>query len=186
MVLTWRTASETDNAGFAVERRVSDASAPGARQGGSETWTEVGYVESTASGGTTSKPQRYRFTDAEVPFEAEKLTYRLRQKHLDGTTTLSDETTLRLGTPSETKLHTPFPNPARGQATLRYQIPEPQTIQIAVFDVLGRRVRSLASGHAQAGRYEAVLSTAALAPGTYFVRLQAGTSVQTRRLTVAR
>jgi hypothetical protein len=69
--LTWETASEANNAGFEVQRKA--ASKPDAA------WTEVGFVESNAPGGTTEEPQSYRFTDEELPFAANRVEYRLKQ-----------------------------------------------------------------------------------------------------------
>jgi hypothetical protein len=81
VVLSWRTASETNNAGFAVQRRTA---AKGS-------WSKVGRVDGA---GTTTRPQRYRFSDEDIPFAAERLTYRLRQIDTDGSATLSDSVTV--------------------------------------------------------------------------------------------
>jgi hypothetical protein len=170
--LKWQTASETNNAGFAVERKA---------KGGA--WSQVGFREGA---GTTDQAQTYRFTDTGVPFEAERVTYRLRQEDLDGTASHSEEVTVRLGAPSETTLHAPFPNPTQGSATLRYETPEATDLEIAVYDVLGRRVRTLADGPVEAGRHEQTVSVSDLPAGTYFVRLQAEGQTRTQKLTVFR
>ena len=159
----------------------------GARgRGGESAWTQVGFVK---GGGTTEQAQTYRFTDAEVPFEAEQVRYRLRQEDLGGTTTLSDEVTVELGAPPEARLHAPFPNPARQRATLRYEIPEGHQgtgVRIDLYDMLGRRVRTLTSGAAEAGRHERQLDLQSLSAGSYFLRLQAGTTTRTQQLTIVR
>ena len=170
--LSWQTASETNNAGFAVERKTQDGA-----------WSQIGFREGA---GTTSEAQTYRFADAEVPFEAEQVRYRLRQKDLDGTTTLSDEVTVELGAPSKARLHAPFPNPAAQQATVRYEVPKTTTVQIAVYDVLGRRVETVVDGQVPAGRAQATVQTGQWAPGAYFVRMQLGDTVHTKRLSVVR
>jgi hypothetical protein len=173
--LSWQTASETSNAGFAIERRA---------EGGS--WSQIGFREGA---GTTEQAQTYRFTDAEVPFEAEQVRYRLRQEDLGGTTTLSDELTVELGAPPKAQLHAPFPNPARQRATLRYEIPEGHQgtgVRIDLYDMLGRRVRTLTSGAAEAGRHERQLDLQSLSAGSYFLRLQAGTTTRTQQLTIVR
>lgn len=181
-VLTWQTASETNSAGFAVERKTGSAGPPG----GSGGWTEVGFVESKARGGTTTEAQTYRFTDTEVPFEAEGLRYRLRQEDLDGTTSLSKEVTVELGAPSKATLHAPFPNPASRRATLRYETPAATDLKIGLYDVLGRRIRTVVDRSVQAGRHEARVSARGLSAGTYFLRMRAGGPTKTRRLTVIR
>jgi hypothetical protein len=170
--LSWQTASETNNAGFAIERTT---------QGG--TWSQIGFREGA---GTTSEAQTYRFTDGEIPFEAETVRYRLRQTDLDGTTTLSDEVTVELGAPSKARLHAPFPNPATQRATVRYEVPHQTTVNITVYDVLGRRVETVVDGPVPAGRAQETVQTAQWAPGTYFVRMQLGDTVHTERLSVVR
>lgn len=172
VTLSWQTASETDNAGFVVERRT---------EGGS--WSQIGFREGA---GTTNQRQTYRYVNEDIPFETEQVTYRLRQEDLDGTTTLSDDTTVELGAPSETRLHAPFPNPVRGRATLRFELAEAADIRIAVYDVLGRRVRTVARGRVDTGRHQRRLQVGDLPAGTYFVQMQVGNAAESRRMTVVR
>jgi hypothetical protein len=170
--LSWRTAAEVNNAGFFVERA-----------GGDGGFTALGFVDGR---GTTDTPQDYRFTDARPPFAADSLTYRLRQVDLDGTETLSPETVVRLGAPARLTLQAPFPNPVRGAATLRWALPEAAEGTVAVYNVLGQRMATLATGRLPAGRAERRLDTRQWASGLYFVRLVADGAVQTRRLMVVR
>lgn len=184
--LTWQTASETNNSGFAVQRRVSDASAPGARQAGSEataSWNAVQFVEGA---GTTSEPQSYQFTDRSVPYEAETVRYRLRQVDLDGSAQLSKTVEVRLGVPERLALHAPFPNPSRNETTVRYELPAATEVQIAVYDVLGRRVATPVDGREDAGPVQFQLRTQHLPSGTYILRLQAAEQTRTQRLTVVK
>jgi hypothetical protein len=59
-------------------------------------------------------------------------------------------------------------------------------VTLAVYDVLGRRVRSLAEGPQRAGRHEVAFDASGLASGVYFVRLVTPAGQATRRLTVVR
>ena len=169
--LTWQTTSETNNAGFHVERTSGSG------------WTALGFVDGR---GTTDTPQAYRFTDADLPFAAGQLTYRLRQIDLDGTTSFSDEVVVDLGMPDRVMLQAPFPNPAYDGATLRYVLPQAMNVHIEVYNVLGQRVATLTQGRQAAGRIERRLDTSRLSSGLYFVRLNAGGHVQTQRLMVVR
>jgi hypothetical protein len=170
--LAWQTASETNNAGFHLERAVD---------GGG--FTEIGFV---GGAGTTERPQSYRFTDARLPFAADTLTYRLRQVDLDGTTAVSDPVVVAFGTPDRLELLAPYPNPARGAATLRYALPGAADVQIEVYNVLGQRVAMIATGRQEAGRVEQRLDTSRWPSGLYFVRLVTDGAVRTERLTVVR
>jgi hypothetical protein len=172
VALTWQTASETENAGFHVQRQV-----------GTGAFTDVHFAPGA---GTTTAPQRYRFTDRSVPFAAEAVTYRLRQVDTDGTATLSDVVEVTRGSPDRLELLAPYPNPARSGVTLRAEVPGAAVVELAVYDVLGRRVAMLADEARSAGRVERHLDTSGWASGVYFVRLVAGGEVRTQRLTVVR
>ena len=172
--LSWQTASETGNAGFRVQRRVGEA-----ENGREGTWEQVGRVEGS---GTTTEAQSYRFTDADLPYEADALTYRLKQVDTDGTENFSDEIVVERGV-TEVQLLGTYPNPARSQATVRYALPDKQEATIRLYDVLGRRVRTVVSGE-QEGRHEQRLDTSRLSSGVYFLRLEAGGQVRTQKLTV--
>jgi len=88
--------------------------------------------------------------------------------------------------PEEFALGKPYPNPSGGQATLEYALPEQAEVRISVYDVLGRRVATVADGAKQAGRHSVQLEGARMPSGTYFVRMRAEGFQQTRRLTVVR
>jgi len=170
--LTWATASETENAGFHVQRR----------RNGSD-WQRLGFVEGA---GTTEEPRTYRFVDDALPFDADSLTYRLRQVDLDGSEHFTDAHTVRRAAPDRVELRKPFPNPAPQQATLRYTLPEPTDVRLHVYDIMGRRVATWANRRVEAGRHERTVQTSTLASGLYFVRLVTDEKRRTRKLTVVR
>lgn len=169
--LTWKTASEKGNAGFEVQRRVSGK------------WESLSFVEGA---GTTSETNRYSYRDTDVPYDLETVTYRLKQVDTDGTTSFSGTRKLEISAPNKFALKAPFPNPAQEQVTLRYALPRKTDLSIRIYDVLGRRVATLQRGVEDAGRKEIRVSTSDLSPGTYFVRMQAGEKLKTKRLTVVR
>ncbi|WP_169577871.1 T9SS type A sorting domain-containing protein [Salisaeta longa] len=170
--LTWQTAAEQNNAGFAVERRVD---------GGA--FTAVGFVDGA---GTTNRPRRYRFTDDAVPYAAERLTYRLKQVDTDGAATYSDVVEVQLDAPERFALHGNYPNPVAQQTTIRYALPRAADVHLAVYDVLGRRVAILANEQQPAGRKEVVFDARQLASGIYFVRLHTNRQTRTQKLMVVR
>jgi hypothetical protein len=45
--------------------------------------------------------------------------------------------------PQALELRPNYPNPFRGQTTLEYALPEQQAVQLVIYDVLGRRIRTL-------------------------------------------
>jgi hypothetical protein len=79
------------------------------------------------------------------------------------------------------------PSPARGAVTVSYSVPRPGPADVAVYDIGGRRVRSLFSGAVDAGAqrltWDGRGDAGALAPaGVYVVRLRAAESVSDKRL----
>lgn len=181
--LTWSTASETNSAGFVVQRK-----SPG-RERSRERWTRLGFVDSKAQGGTTSQSNSYRFTDRDLPFVADSLVYRLRQLDTDGTVHYSKPITVSRVAPGRLVLEPPFPNPAAHQITVRLAVPEQdasQPARISIYDVLGRRVASAASGRVEAGRHEIRLDVGSWATGTYFLRLATERATQSRKMTIVR
>jgi hypothetical protein len=175
--LTWRTATERNNAGFRVDRRVGKG-----ENGREGAWTRVGFVDGV---GTTSEAQRYRFTDTGVPYEADALAYRLRQVDTNGTARLSATTTVARGHVERAQLRAPFPNPAARQVTLELAVPAAAApdARLALYDVLGRRVRTVAVAP---GRQTRRIDVSALSSGVYVLRLRAGSTVQTHKITVVR
>jgi hypothetical protein len=55
-------------------------------------------------------------------------------------------------------------------------------VTLTVYDVLGRRVATLADGVRPAGTHAATFDARGLPSGTYFYRLQAGGQAMTRRM----
>jgi hypothetical protein len=174
--LSWTTASETNNAGFRIQRRVGEGEKEGAGA-----WTRVGSVDGA---GTTSEAQSYRFTDGDLPYEADALTYRLKQVDTDGTEHFSKEITVERGV-DEVQLLGTYPNPARQRATVRYALPEKQEVTVRLYDVLGRQVRTVVSDQKE-GRHKQRLDVGGLSSGVYFLRLQSEGTVRTQKLTVVR
>ena len=171
--LRWRTASETNNAGFEIERTNGEANA----------WTQIAFVEGH---GTTSEPQTYSFDDAGVPFEADSLRYRLKQVDLDGAFEYSEAVEVAIAAPEELTLHGNYPNPFAGQTTIRYEVPKSGDVRLAVYDVLGQRVALLANETQDTGRKEMTFTARNLSSGVYFVRLTHDGTTRTQKITVVR
>ncbi len=87
--------------------------------------------------------------------------------------------------PREVTLTQPYPNPARGIATLRWGLPRAAHVTIRVYDLLGREVARLADEEpTEAGWHTGTVNAVQLASGIYVVRLRADEIQQTRRIVV--
>lgn len=84
-----------------------------------------------------------------------------------------------------------YPNPFGPRTTITFTLPEEDIVELSVYDVSGRRVRSLFRGPATAGDHIAAWdgrndSGLPVASGIYLVRLRTGRVVETRRLSLLR
>lgn len=180
--LTWVTTSETNNARYVVQRALDSSSEPSDSAHAVRTWRTLGTVRGA---GTTPDGQTYTFTDEKLPYEAERLVYRLKQMDTDGTSSYSEPVTVTRAEPEKFQLKAPFPSPVHTRATLQYKVPEMRHVTVSIYDVLGRRVRTLVDER-QKGRKQINIETHRLRSGTYFLRMRAGTFTETRRLVVTR
>jgi hypothetical protein len=91
---------------------------------------------------------------------------------------------------TETKLRANAPNPFAEQTTISYQLAEAEEVTLRVYDVLGRRVRTLVDGERERGVHQVEWRPGsggqALASGVYFCRMRAGSYTETRKLVVVR
>lgn len=82
-------------------------------------------------------------------------------------------------------LHPVYPNPARGDVHLTFDLPGAAPVSLEVFDALGRRVERLVHGDRTAGRH-LINWKADVSAGVYFVRMRTGGFTTTQRVTIMR
>lgn len=75
-----------------------------------------------------------------------------------------------------------YPNPFSASTTIRFELPEPAHVRLAVFDLLGREVARVADQEYAAGHYEVAFDASGLSSGTYVYRIDAGEQSLTRRM----
>jgi len=83
------------------------------------------------------------------------------------------------------------PNPFNPSTVIKYELPQAVDVQLAIFDLMGRRVRTLVNQKQQAGSYEAAWDGRneqgeSIASGLYIYQLRAGTFTQARRMALVR
>ncbi|PSQ77307.1 MAG: hypothetical protein BRD37_05345 [Bacteroidetes bacterium QH_8_67_23] len=79
-----------------------------------------------------------------------------------------------------------YPNPSSGQVTVRYALPEAAHVEMALFDMLGRRMQELASESQSARSHRLTFDTAGLSSGTYFIHMRTGDFAETQAVTLVR
>ncbi len=97
-----------------------------------------------------------------------------------GTTT----TTEGFDIPRTLALHPNFPDPVVGTTTISYTLPQPVSVALTVYDVLGRQVAMLVDGEQPVGTHTVKLDASGFANGVYLLRLVAGGTQQTERMIV--
>ncbi len=160
--LAWTTASETNNAGFAVEQRQGAA------------WIERGFV---AGRGTTTERTAYGF-DVEG-LTAGRHTFRLRQVDLDGAASYSPAVTVEVrdGTSADGAGHAGLRLTTLGTGAVRVEADAEATVEVV--DLLGRRVLARA---VEPGTTDVRLD--GVAAGMYVVRVHTDQASETRRVVV--
>jgi hypothetical protein len=100
---------------------------------------------------------------------------------IDGTTGVKRENP---SIPSGFSLSQNYPNPFNPDTKIQYSLKKSSEISLDIYDVLGRKVKTLVNGHMPAGKYEADFDASKLPSGVYFYRLQADRKVETKKMVV--
>ncbi|MCB2205604.1 T9SS type A sorting domain-containing protein [bacterium] len=181
--LSWSTASEENNMGFHIERLAASSAA------GPRIWQQIGFVQGH---GSTSMRKDYQFIDEHPDLAAQEdgsVVYRLRQVDFDGTNELSPTVEIHVPRSTGFLMAQNYPNPASiatGMTTVALQMADAGTLQLDLYDALGRKIRTVAEGQYAKGRHFIEVSLDGLVPGTYFYRLSAGAHMEMRRMSLTR
>ena len=89
--------------------------------------------------------------------------------------------------PTVFALHNNYPNPFNPITNIHYDIPEVSEVTLEIYNVMGQRVRTLAQGSHEPGRYQIVWNATndfgqGLSSGMYIYRIQAGDFVSVKKL----
>lgn len=80
-------------------------------------------------------------------------------------------------------LYQNYPNPFNPSTTIKFSLPEESTVELKVFDILGREVTTLIGNTLmRSGTHEAAFNAQGLASGIYIYRLKAGGHLMTRSM----
>ncbi len=87
-------------------------------------------------------------------------------------------------TPEQFFLDQNYPNPFNPTTKIQYDIPTYTKVQLKVYDILGREVKTLVNEFQNAGRYTLDFSTSNLASGVFIYQLYAKGFVKSRKMIV--
>ena len=152
---------------------------------------DEGYERLTAEliegAGSSTGRREYAFTDDRLT-NGVTYWYKLEDVAYDGTTKMHGPISVmpQQVLPTAFGLSQNVPNPFNPQTTITYQLPEASHVELAIYDVLGRKVRVLVDGFVEAGYRSVVWEAKEAASGLYFVRMEAGGFVEVRKMAVVR
>lgn len=170
--LNWQTATEINNYGFEVERKIL-------KQVQNDNWEKIGFVNGN---GNSNSPKDYSFVDTKV--SSGKYSYRLKQIDNDGQFEYSKTIEVELGLPKKFELSQNYPNPFNPTTKISWQSPVSNWQTLKVYNILGKEVTTLVNEYREAGSYEINFDASNLSSGIYIYKLQVGEYTQTKKMTL--
>jgi hypothetical protein len=171
--LSWNTATEINNYGFEVERCALSAER--------QAWNKIGFVNGN---GNSNSPKSYSFVDDKVT--AGKYSYRLKQIDNDGQFKYSKTIEVDFGAPKKFELSQNYPNPFNPVTTIRFNLPEAGNVKLTLFNILGQELKTLVNEFKESGVHTINFDASELNSGMYIYKIEAGTFVQTRKMTLVK
>jgi hypothetical protein len=156
VVLNWSTATETNNNGFEIERKLKN-----------QEWVTIGFVQGK---GTTTEIQNYSYIDdySLLPYEGTVL-YRLKQIDYNGSFEYSEQLAVNLTfIPSEYYVSQNYPNPFNPSTTIKYSLPVESKVRINLYNALGEVIEELVSKVQSSGNYEITWNAQNYSSGIYY------------------
>jgi len=173
IVLSWRTASETNNAGFRIERKGE----------GATDWTNL---DPTIDGaGTTTEGETYEHRMQDV--DPNLYTFRLKSVSTEGHEEVVGKTTIEVQMDQAYALSSVRPSPVSDRGRLTLRVREKQNVEVALYNVLGQKVRTLHDGTLEANSpHTLTVDGSSLASGVYLLQVRGDTFRATEKITLAR
>ena len=86
--------------------------------------------------------------------------------------------------PTEFALNQNYPNPFNPTTQIVFDMPENSNVRLDVYNLMGQLVATLVDENMNAGTHTVTFDASRLASGVYLYRLQAGSAVMTRKMTL--
>ncbi len=171
IMLTWVTSMEENNSGFDIERKKVEGE-----------WSKIGYIKGN---GTTNNQITYKFSDKNLA--TGKYQYRLKQIDYNGNFEYHAlQGFVEVGVPNKFEMSQNYPNPFNPVTKIDFEIPENRHVNIKVYDMLGKEVKTLVNEIKQAGYHTLELNASNMASGTYIYRMVAGDFTKTLKMVVVK
>ncbi len=163
ILLKWQTATEINNYGFEIERKIINQT-----QNYITNWDVVDFINGH---GNSNSPKDYSFID-QYAENAVEIHYRLKQIDNDGKCEYSDVIKINLMV-DDFKLLQNYPNPFNPSTNISYKLPAAGSITLKVYDVLGNEIETLVDEFKDAGTYSVLFnSSLGLSSGVYIYKIE--------------
>ena len=169
-MLSWITATETNNYGFEIERKQSGID-----------WAKIGFIEGN---GTTIKENIYNYADENI--ETGEYYYRLKQIDYDGSFEYSTELEVVIEIFYDFNLEQNYPNPFNSNTVINYSLPSTTFVRLILYNNLGEEVKELVREEQSAGIYKHLLNAEDLPSGVYFYKLTTNNFTNTKKMILLR
>ena len=166
VVLNWKTATETNNSGFEIQRSTDRVS-----------FSKLAFVSGF---GTTTEPKNYSYTDNSI--NGGTYFYRLKQIDYNGAFAYSDIIEVEIVSPNRFELNQNYPNPFNPSTTISYSIPQNSFVTLKIYDVIGNEVTTLVNQTQSAGKYDITFDASNLSNGVYFYTIKTGDFTSTKKM----
>ena len=156
VILNWRTATETNNSHFEVERKFKN-----------NEWEKIAVVSGS---GTITEYRDYYYEDdySSLPYNGPVL-YRLKQVDYNGDYKYSEILNVEVEfTPTEISISQNYPNPFNPETTIKYWLNAEENVSIKIYNSLGQELETLVSSIQNAGTYSVKWNAGSYASGIYF------------------
>lgn len=178
VVLFWATRSEKNNFGFEIQKSTDQ-----------NQFNKIAFVPGS---GTSVVAHEYSYRDHAV--NSGKSYYRLKQIDLDGRFSYSSTVEIEIAPPNKYALAQNYPNPFsiknQNQHTIiSFQLPQSALVEIKIFDLLGREVRTLVSRTQPQGIHSQIWdgknnAGQSVATGVYYYQMKANNFRQVKKMLI--
>ncbi|HCY77060.1 MAG TPA: hypothetical protein DHV28_14150 [Ignavibacteriales bacterium] len=155
--LNWKTATETNNSGFTIERSRDE-----------ENFVQISFISGK---GTTTEVTSYNYLDTGI--ETGKYYYRLKQIDFDGTSKYLNVVLVDVGLPKQFELSQNHPNPFNPSTTIKFQLPVDANVKIGLYNSIGQKVSELLNSDLSGGVHEVTFDGSNLSSGIYYYTMNA-------------
>lgn len=84
------------------------------------------------------------------------------------------------------KLYQNYPNPFNPVTKIKFTIPASSNVEVKIFDILGKDIKTLLNEYKQPGAYEINFNASNLPSGVYFYRIISGSYSETKKMLLLR